>query len=199
MKESDLAKPVANWLRSNNYTVYSEVPFWHRCIDMVGLNKLDNICVVELKLKYSKVGVKQAYTCNLATANIYLAVSNKPSKKSIEYCKKIGVGLLQVTNKVEVILLPSDTKIYETAKKHLIKNCLSLEPSDDAGKPCMSGCGPARFVGDCVYDYVKRNPKAGWKEIYENIPNHYSNHKSLACAMSGYLNMPLYKIRERVK
>jgi len=198
LRESDLAKPVAGWLRSKGYIVYSEIPFWSRCIDMVGINDKD-VCIVELKLRYSKKGFRQAYICQIATDNVYLAVGKKPSKKSIDFCGNYGIGLLVITDKVETILEPKKRiEVYYSAKNHLMENCLIAPPNDDAGKPCMSGNGPAQAVGSFVVDYIKQHPKAGWKEVYENIPNHYSSHKSMACAMSGYLKMPLYKIKQNM-
>ena len=59
----------------------------------------------------------------------------------------------------------------------------------------MSGCGPACAVGECVKQYVEENPKAGWKEIFMNVPNHYSNYQSMCCAMNGYLGLSLTKLR----
>ena len=195
MRESDLAKPIANWLRSKGYVVYSEVPYWDRCVDMVGLNNQE-ICIVELKLRYSKKGVLQAMKTQSATSDVYLAVGKMPTQKSVGICDKYGIGLLVVSNNIiTVVLSPRRVKdTWEVMSKHLIENC--TEPSDDAGIACMSGCGPAQAVYQMVESYVKNHPKARWKEIYENIPNHYSNHKSLACAMSGYLKSPLYKIKE---
>lgn len=197
MKETDLAKPVADWLRKQGYIVYSEIPFWSRCIDMVGFKPPNDICVVELKLKFCEKGLRQAYECNLATFNIYLGVNKFPKQKSINKCKKYGIGLLVIGDEITVVSKPTyKQKPILVAIKHLIENL--KEPSDNAGLPQMSGCGPAQFVGKLVEDYIKNNPKAGWLEIFNNVPNHYSNHKSLACAMSGYLKCPLYKLREKV-
>lgn len=195
MKETDLAKPVADWLRKQGYTVYSEVPFWNSCIDMVGFIKPDKLCIVELKLRFCAKGVRQAYNGQIATNKTYLAISKNPTQKSIDKCKQYGVGLLVVENNHINLICNSDCEKenWDITKKHLIDNL--GEPSDIAGLPQMSGCGPAKMVGVFVENYVKYHPKAGWKEIYQNIPNHYSNHKSLSCAMSGYLHKSLKGIR----
>jgi len=198
-KETDLAKPVANWLRSKGYTVYSEVPYWHRCIDMIGF-KAGKIRIVELKVRYSKGGVKQAVLSQLATSDVYLAVSNNPKPKSIELCKKYGVGLLRVTEQVEILNWPCKVvELWSGATKHLIENCLATMPSDKAGIACMSGCGPAQAVAACIQQYVDEHPKARWREIFKNVPNHYSNHKSIACAMSGYIGKGLADFRAKGK
>lgn len=193
MKETDLAKPVADWLRSEGFVVYSEIPYWDRCIDMVGL-KDDSIRVVELKVKYSKKALNQAIKCQLATDNIFVASTTKPMNKTIQLCQKHGIGLLKVDSQVEIILQPHKVvENWRNATKHLRENC--DEPSDIAGIACMSGCGPACAVGECVKQYVEENPKAGWREIFINVPNHYSNYKSMTCAMNGYLGLSLTKLR----
>lgn len=197
MKEIELAKPVADWMRSEGFTVYSEIPYWDRCIDMVGL-KDDVIRVVELKVKYSKYAMNQAVKCQLATSDIFVASTTKPMNKTIQYCQKYGVGLLKVDSQVEVILRPH--KVVDTwrnATKHLRDNC--FEPSDNAGIACMSGCEPAVAVGECVKQYIEENPSAGWREIFKNVPNHYSNYQSMAGAMNSYLGLSLIKIRMKPK
>jgi len=193
MKESELAKPVADWLRSEGFTVYSEIPYWDRCIDMVGLNDY-GIRVVELKVKYSKNVLQQAIKCQLATSDVYVASTTKPLNKTIQFCQKYGVGILKVNSKVELILRPYKVKdTWRNATKHLRENC--TEPSDNAGLTCMGGCGPAKAVSECVKQYVEDNPTVGWREIFKHVPNHYSNYQSMRCAMNSYLGLSLRKLR----
>lgn len=197
MKETDLAKPVADWLRSEGYIVYSEIGFYSRCIDMIGLKEPDSIRVIELKLRYGRGGLRQVMLCQIATNDVYLAVGKRPKDSSLSFCQKHGVGILLVNTDVRVLSSPKQV-IEPTLvlRKHLIENCKETEPSDIAGLACMSNCGPAQAVGVLVKDYVRKNPKVGWQEIYRNIPNHYSNYPSMACAMSCYLGLSLTKLRE---
>jgi len=195
-REVDLSKPVAEWLRQFGYTVYSEVPFYGRCIDMVGIDE-EKIRVVELKVRFAAKGIWQAVKCRLATSDIYLAVGKRPMDKTLEKYKQYGVGILLVDGEVKVLRKPNIiTKPWEVAAKHLRENCSAIGPSDIAGMPCMSGCGPAQAVLAFVKGYIEEHPEAGWKELHANVPNHYSSHKSMASAMSGYMHMPLYKIKE---
>lgn len=194
--ECDLAKPVAKWLRAEGYTVYSEIAFWHRCIDMVGLIEPLTLRIVELKLRFASAAVKQAMVCQLATKDVYLAVGNTPNDASIELCARSGIGLLRVGAGVDVLLTPR--RLIEPGiipQKHLIENCLGVGPSDVAGLPSIGGNGPAQFVGQFVKEYVKQHPRAGWREIYDNVANHYSNYRSMAGAMTGYLHLTLTKMR----
>jgi len=198
IRETDLAKPVAYWLRSKGYVVYSEIAFHNRCIDMVGLKEPDNIRVVELKLRYGRGGLRQAMLCQTATKDVYLAVGKRPKDSSLLFCQKYGVGVVLVNATVRILSSPKQVvPPTPVLRKHLIDNCRETEPSDIAGLACMSGCGPAQAIGVLVKEYVKKNPKAGWKEIYLNIPNHYSNYRSMACAMSCYLGLSLTKLRDQ--
>ena len=56
MVETDLAKPVADWMRSRGYTVCAEVPLFGRCLDFVGIKGTDVICV-ELKTSLIRVDI----------------------------------------------------------------------------------------------------------------------------------------------
>jgi len=133
MKESDLARPVADWLREKKYTVYSEVPFFSRCIDMVGV-KGKKIIVVELKLICNLHVIKQAAIAQLATHDVYVAVATNPRRQSLARCMRIGLGVLCVGDNVQVLQEPRCK--YEPAKTyadHLIENAQSNAPSDNAG------------------------------------------------------------------
>lgn len=197
MNESDLAKPVADWLRENGYTVYSEVPFYNRCIDMVGV-KDKQLRVIELKLRYNRNGIRQAHQCQLATEDVYLAVAKKPLARSVKYAAEAGVGILVVDSKVQIISLPQQkTRVAIYLQRHLLDNCRCSIPSDEAGLPCMSGCGPAQAVAAGVREYVKCHPRANWREIFENVDNHYSNYKSMAGAMTGYVGLSLTALRAK--
>ena len=199
IKETNLAKPVADWLRSRDCTVYSEIPFYTRCLDMVGLNPTE-VIVVELKLSLSKKVINQAVIAHLATNDVYVGISTNPRPKSIELCRKYHVGILAIREgKVSELLKPNQAgQIWDSARQHLRDNALSAGPSDIAGLPMMSGCGPAQAVGEMVREYVSKNRKANWREIFENVPNHYSNYKSMCCAMNGYLGLSLRILKNQV-
>ena len=183
MKETDLAKPVADWMRSKGYTVYSEVPIFERVVDMVGVNG-NELLVVELKLNLSWKVIRQAYTSQLVSNKVYVGVSTNPRKSSIEKCKKYGIGVLRITNIVEILLEPSEVKrIWPTYRDTIIEMTEVLTPSDEAGIPNGGNLGPAQACYIRVKRYRKLHPKATWKEIYKNVGNHYSNHLSLAGAM----------------
>jgi hypothetical protein len=190
MKETDLAKPVAKWMRKNGYTVYAEVPFFYRCVDLVGV-KDNNIMCIELKLSLTRHVIRQAVTIQLATDKAYVGVGTTPRKSSIDRCKKYGLGILSVKDD-KVICMVDPVRKYDrsdTYVTNIIKRCKAIGPSDDAGKACQAGEGPAQDCLRRIQEYRKDHPKATWKEIYDNVPNQYSS----AASMYGGMRM----VRER--
>ncbi len=184
MRETELAKPVADWMRSQGYTVYAEVPLFGRCLDFVGIKERNIICV-ELKISLTKYLIRQAYTNQLITTEVYVGVGTKPRKTSIDLCRKYGLGVLSVKNNTVTIML-KPTQRYEPMsgqRKQLVGLCKLLKPSDDAGKPQQAGEGPAQDCQKRIDEYRKIHLNATWKEIYRNVPNHYSNVSSLYGAM----------------
>ncbi|GAG36697.1 unnamed protein product, partial [marine sediment metagenome] len=59
----------------------------------------------------------------------------------------------------------------------------NLKPSADAGKPNRKGVGPAQECWRNIIKYRAEHPKATWRELFQKIPNHYSNHKNMYSAM----------------
>lgn len=215
MKEADLAKPVADWMRSRGYTVYAEVPCLGRCVDFIGLRNSDILCI-ELKLSlttkqpkrarhYTSPVLYQARSCQLITPDIYVAIATKPRISSIDRCKETGVGVLTVRFKDKVVEIISPHKCFEPSvylQKEVKARCMAIGPSDDAGKPQQIGEGPAQDCQQRIDEYRKTHPKAMWKEIYSNVPNHYSNTNSLYGAMRMVRERKAraeYKKREKEK
>jgi len=184
MKETELARPVADWMRSRGYTVYAEVPLSGRCLDFVGINGMDVICV-ELKTSLTKYLIRQACTNRLVTKEVYVGVGTKPRKSSVDLCKRYGIGVLSVKSNIVVVVI-KPTQRYEPwspQRRQLVDVCNLLGPSDCAGKPQQAGEGPAQDCQQRIDEYRKTNPRATWKEIYKNVPNHYCNVSSLYGAM----------------
>jgi len=196
MKEADLARPIADWMRNQGYVVYAEIPSYGRCIDFVGLRNGDIICV-ELKRSlttkrprrarnYTSPVLYQARSCQWITPIVYVAVATKPRVSSIEACKEIGVGVLRVCSESEVVELVSPHKQFEPlsySQEEVKARCIAIGPSDDAGKPQQAGEGPAQDCHRRIEEYKKTHPKANWRDIFRDVPNHYSSRQSMYGAM----------------
>lgn len=196
IKETDLAKPVANWLRQQGYVVYAEIPCLSRCVDFIGLRNSDMICV-ELKYSlttkqpkrarnYTSPVLYQARSCQIFTSIVYVAVATNPRASSIKACKEIGVGVLRVCSESEVIEIIPSYKQYEPSvnlQKEIKAQCIALGPSDDAGKPQQVGEGPAQDCYWRIKEYRRIHPQATWKDIFKDVPNHYTSQQSMYGAM----------------
>lgn len=187
-REVELSDPVTQWLKAQGCAVYAEVPFYGRAVDLVGENE-DKQIAVELKQCFTQRLKHQAVVLQLATVYVYCAIISKPTKKSLETCKQLGLGLLRVqVSSVEVLLEPEQR--IEPSKHWRFK--LKYHPKGgQGGLPQLKGCGPAQECFKRVEEYRKMHPKATWREIYENVPNHYASYNSMCGAqrtVKGMLN-----------
>lgn len=187
LREHKLALIVAEWLRRQGYTVFAEVPFMYRYVDLVGLNDANEICAIELKTGWTKTLLYQAHKCCLTTNIVYAAAATKPRQTIIDTYAACGIGMLRVGDNVEVLLCPGprNVKVLDSARQSALETLNKMIPNDNGGLPQLKGVGPAIHCAKAVIEYRKTHPKAGWKELYEKIPNHYCNHKSMACAFSS--------------
>ena len=190
MKEHDLALSVCNLLREWGYTVYSEIqgygtPARH---DIVGLKNDTELIVVELKMSLNDKVIRQAYSGQNFTSECYVAIPVSPRVSSIERCRKYGVGIIQVSGDNAKILTKPTCKMegWIPAIKLIIDRLKRHEPSDDAGKPNEAGIGITHILVNKVKEYLTKHPKATWKEIWENIENHYSSPATFCSSMKTY-------------
>lgn len=189
--ESDLSQPVSDWLIAKGFTPYAEVPFPHdgpRQIDLVGRNGVDLI-TVELKCSLTAGVIHQTCICDLITDRRYAAIASRPKAAGVERCQKVGIGLLSVNaGVVNEILAPQD-RHYETGwvrtsyVTEIHKTLDRLQPNGVGGLPCMKGVGPAQECYDRVQIFLASNPQARWREIYQQVPNHYGSALSMCNAM----------------
>lgn len=197
-KESDLYPIIKNYFKERGYVVYAEVAHYLRGIDLVAISETEHIAV-ELKLRFNYDVVRQASWNRVSFNKSYICFfTNKPkffhdyhfdklTKMQQElYCRleNEGIGILEV--------LPSGT-IFEALKPKeqnphkRIDFTHHKESEDDlGGLPCQKGVSAGYYELECIKDYVRKYPNATWREIYANVHTHYSNHNSLAGAMSQW-------------
>jgi hypothetical protein len=190
--ESDLSKPVSDWLTSMGYTVYVEVPMPHSAshIDIVGRKDHETICV-ELKSSLSKGVIHQAFRCQLLTFKVYAVVARTP--RNLDRAKERGIGVILVKEGLNILLEPTVTKYSDTLHEPSIArlhNYLDhMEPGGIGGKPNLKGVGPAKDCGRRVTEYLTANPNAKWKDIYANVSNHYASANSMRSAMDRWCHI----------
>jgi len=186
MREADLAKPVADWMRSSGYTVYSEVPLGigsFRTIDLVGRRSAELLCV-ELKRSLTRAVFQQAHILQLVTPYVYVAVGTSPRRSSIALCARHGLGVLSISGDVKVVLMPRRImEPFTNYRQKMLEGLSVMKPSDEAGNPTLLGVGPAIETEIAVREYRNRHPGARWNEIWENVPNQYASPRSMAGGM----------------
>lgn len=186
IRECDLAKPVADWLRANGYPiVYAEVG--RGPVDLVGWNEAEGrIACVELKRSLTLKVLKQASYHQVATVDSYVAVGTKPRHTSISKAQEYGLGVLSVhSNQVFVRLRPKSKFEPYTPYRDELLDCLRHSlPSDSGGVPDLKGVGPAQDCARSVRQYLGQHPETAWRQIFTDVPNHYSNYRSLAQVMN---------------
>ena len=133
MKETDLAKPIIDYLESRNWDVYQEVPCGSGVADIVAV--LDQkVWVIELKKTLSIQLLDQAilrhYKVNYVSIGVPLTKthSSMSSPAVTMILNTYGIGVFTVSKKGKVVeeRIP---KLSEHASDRLIKEVLkSLHP-----------------------------------------------------------------------
>ena len=180
LNEVKLSKPVQKYFESLGYKVYFEIPEFQKVVDIIAL-KDSQVVAVELKVGYCKQALRQAQLNNLFADRSYIAVKSKPRADSVLKCQKWNVGILLVRNEITVLLevAESDRRPLANYKESAIESCERNKGNTIAGLPCQKGIGLAVEANKGIEEYVRLNPKASWKEIYANVPNHYASAASM--------------------
>lgn len=184
--EAAMSPLVSAWLEDQGYEVYAEVPTPGGAshIDLVGwVAAEDRIACVEMKRSLTQQVRRQAYLHQSHTSETYVAVGTNPTKKSLAHCEKLGIGVLRVNGDVSVLLQPQDRRMTTFFRERLKTYLNAMAPGGIGGLPNLRGQGPAQECYEQVQKYRERLPQATWKEMYENVPNHYVSANSMCGAM----------------
>lgn len=203
MTEARMFLPVKRWLRRQGFQVFGEIelPLFYRSIDVVARRDQDLVCI-ELKLNLTKKVIHQAAPCQLVTERAYVGVHSRP--RSLDQCRKVGLGVLRIHGAQVDVLLEPTTKRFNRPSGPWVQRALDVcQAAQEAGYqghggvPCQAGIGPAIDVQAVIKAYRRRHPKATWREMYEAIPNHYASAGSMRSALDN--NRQRRAIRERLK
>jgi len=189
LREVDLSMPVQKWLEKKGYVVKPEVPCYSSNIDLVGVKNEQHTIGVELKLTLSHQVRYQAMRNKSFVDESWVAIGTIPRRSGVADAEEQGLGILCVI-KGDVIewLIADPTKswpVVETYKRKLIEKHKRL-PAGLGGLPSTKGKGPAQLCKQRVIEYRKEHPKATWKEIFQNVPNHYSSYRSMCTSLNQW-------------
>lgn len=206
-KEKDLFPPLKKMFKERGYSVYAEVPYQYRGVDFVAVNGDDHIAV-EMKLSFSNEVIRQASYNIYGFGKSYVAFPvmkpfichndsywelNEKLREKIDWCRGYGIGILQVMRCGTIF----EAMEAVEGKRHRVFDFTHYQENDDdeAGLPSMKGVSAAakELVG--IEAYVRAHPDASWKEIFENVQNHYQDHRSLAGSMKQHrgFSLPEFK------
>lgn len=183
MTETDLSLPVMRWLWDHGYTPYAEVPYFESSIDIIGLGA-DRLVAVELKLSLTKQVIYQANRARSSCDASYVAIASEPRKSSISKCRQLGVGVLVPRNgRMAEIRRPTWGAPAERWRNIIMAVLADRPPGGIAGQPTMKGNGPAQECWRRITAYRQTHPDATWRELFENVRNHYAHHRSMQGAL----------------
>lgn len=189
LKEYKLSNPVSDYFTAIGFEVYSEVciPTSARCTDLIAL-KNEKVTAIELKTSLTKQVIKQAHSINIYVDCVYVAVGTNPRQKNIDLCKRWGIGVIKVRNgKPSIVHKAEHKEPWKPVKQKLLEQLSKWEPGGVAGLPMQKGVGPAIDCYERVEEYKKNcQGKPTWKQIFENVPNHYSSPQIMASALNKF-------------
>ena len=185
LKEYKLSDPVREYFEKQGYRVYVEIPIAGACIDMVA-RKGNFLIAIELKMSLTKQLINACYLNHLFCDFSYAAVPTEPSTKSKISCKRYSVGIIKVTDDIKIILEANNRfRTFKPEHDRMLKNCSGIPWEGVGGLPQLKGVGPAIECGKRVKKYLITNPYAKWKEIFNNVDNHYYSYKSMQSSLRG--------------
>ncbi len=182
LNEVKLYNPVKTLFENYGYIVKAEIPSYNSCMDLVAYNH-GCLIAVELKMSMTKGLIHQAYNNTLSCDLSYVAIPTTP--RNIERCKKWGIGIICIKDEIACIILDARAifKPFANSKKRTLEYCECRDSNIIGGLPNLKGEGPAQECYKRVSDYRERNPKATWREIFIEVPNHYANYLSMCGAL----------------
>ena len=184
-RETALSAPVCRWLQDRDLTVYCEVPVQGCCIDIVATGPSDLLVAVEMKLSLSWTVLRQAILAQNFADESWCAVPTKP--RSLVIAKHHGVGILRVSETGVAVVLGADRDAHKPflgSRKAITDTLSRMEPGGVAGRPSPVNDGPAQQVARLVAPLYRAG--VPWDRIFEKVPNHYANARSMSSVMLRY-------------
>lgn len=142
MNETELYAPVKAWLEGLGYEVKAEIG----AADVVAVREGCAPLIVELKTGFSLTLLHQAVMRQTISDDVYVAVPRwkgragwKVFKKNTGLCKRLGLGVLSVDQKVGIVQVHADPAPFKPRKMKARKSALLSEFSRRTGDPNIGG------------------------------------------------------------
>lgn len=209
-KEKDLFPPLKACFKQRGYTVFAEVPCMYRGVDFVAVNGDDHIAV-EMKLSFNNDVIRQASYNIHHFGKSYVAFPvqkafichndsywelNEKLRAKIDWCQKYGIGILQVMRCGTVF----EALEAVEGNRYRVFDFSQYQESDEdeAGLPYQKGVSAGYRELLAIEAYVRNNPNASWREIFDNVQNHYQDHRSLAGSMKQHRGFSLPEFKKSI-
>lgn len=142
MRETELYPPIKAFLEGQGYEVKAEVD----AADVVACRDGEEPLVVELKTGFSLTLIHQAIARQSVTDAVYIAVprgKGRPFlgalKRMTTLCRRLGLGLITVRTKDELVQVHCDPGPYAPRKSTLRRDRLLKEFAKRSGDPNTGG------------------------------------------------------------
>ena len=198
LREAALFAPVRRWLKARGFTVYAEVcrPGGGGPIDVVAVRPRWLYPVaIELKTGFTPKLLRQGAWLQAATPYVFIAAPTRPRAAFLSLCDRVGLGVLRIhDDRVTLLAWPiTRCDVCRPSTARLWESLRGLPEAQDgeAGLPTLAGTGPAQAVARDVRRYLAEHPAARWRDVYRDVPNHYSNLRSLAGVMNHRFGLSL--------
>ncbi|MDD2765783.1 MAG: hypothetical protein PHE83_17610 [Opitutaceae bacterium] len=201
LPESRICAAAVAKLRSGGWQVACEVPFWERSIDAVGVNERDELFAIEAKTCFSKRVISQAWGAQSHVEYVVIAVGTRPRDQNLELARQHGLGVWRVDDSgtVQVLLGPvrQEMRPGDFYRTRLRESVRQMDGSVPGGMPCLDGVGPTADLQRRVDEFKAANPKATWKVIFAQVPNHFTSARNMYSALRA--NRERKSLRRRLR
>ncbi len=141
-KETALYGPVKAFFEALGYEVKGEIG----AADLMALREGDEPLIVELKTGFSLTLLQQAVARQAVTDNVYVAVPRwsgkagwRAFKGNVALCRRLGVGVLSVRVKDDVVECHADPGPFRPRKSRARRAALLREFAAREGDPSVGG------------------------------------------------------------
>jgi hypothetical protein len=186
-------------LRADGWSLACEVLLNARAIDAAGLRD-GKVIALEAKVLFNQKLRRQLYLSRRVADFVLAVVGTTPRGDGISWCIKQRVGLWIVNDgELTELVAYHQQKPNKLHRQNLIDRIQRWDQAVSGGLPNLRGVGIAQDVQRRVDEYRMTHPTATWKEIFANVPCHYSNYKNLYSSLRSNAERLAMRARQRQK
>ena len=180
IKETDLAKPVVDWLLEQNWQVYQEVQFDSSgdAADIVAVRN-GIIWIIETKTTFGFSVLEQAARWSVHYRSVAVPWARARHYRVAEYYYQVGVIEIYKDDVQEVVKAPLIRINHQYAKKHLsslLELHKTFSPAGSAGRQHLT---PYKYTMMEVRKVIEANPGCTISFLFEYLGRmHYGSKSS---------------------